>query len=78
MKVKDLILELQKFDPELIVAVEADHSQTPMKMNGVSEEYVHCIDEYMMESLYVTEDGLTEDNEDPNVIGDKLIILSGY
>ena len=49
MKVKDLIEELQKLDPELPVCVYADHGQ--------ETEYANFITE-----LYVTEGGTTYDS----------------
>lgn len=56
MKVKDLIEQLSKFDPELDVRVFADCGQTDMKITSV-HKYCSESDEWMIESSfdYVTD-----------------------
>ena len=58
MKVKELIEELQKHDPELDVIINADHGQVGMKAFAVIEKHVDIndADEYMIENMWDPED----------------------
>lgn len=71
MKVKEVIAELQKLDPELPVVVEADHGQTPMRATWAGESLVEDANQYTMESIH-------PDHEDEYESADKVALIQGY
>lgn len=71
MKVKELIEELQKLPQDMLVTVEADHGQTPMKVTWAGEHYVKDKSEYMME-------GIAEEDLEEYPDADKVVVIQGY
>lgn len=71
MTVKELIEALQKLPQNYLVAVEADHGQTPMKATWAGVYHVQDSNEYMMEGL--AEEDLSEYPE-----ADKIVVIQGY
>lgn len=77
MTVQELIDELMLVDDKnLIVVLETDHGQTPMKINGCGAGMVEDKNAYMMDSVYQDENGLDEDGEIPS--GDHVYFLQAY
>lgn len=70
-KVRDLIKLLESIDPDLPVVLQADHSQTPMKITGWGDGYVEDFEEYMMQEV-------DEEDEEAVKTAKKVFFLQAY
>ena len=53
MTVQELIDALNELpDKSLLVAVEADHGQTPQRCSGIGEARVENLDSYFLETVF--------------------------
>ena len=55
MNVKELIEKLEELDEELLVVVEADHGQSPMKATWAGIGWVEDKEVYVMEETCIDE-----------------------
>lgn len=71
MNVKELIDKLQQYDETMVVLLECDHGQTPMKANCVTESFT--TKGYMAEHIH--KDDIDDYSKDQY---EKVVIIEAY